>query len=462
MTVHSVTIHGANNTRRTFLSPVVHPLLNDEKPPSTLGDVMSTLQSVTTKLERLDIFKPDPRIMISDVDPASDPSATPTDVAIDIKLKELGRLKVQTGTDIGNSEGSAYGSLLWRNMFGGAEMLSLSASAGTRTRSAYSATLSVPVFSNPDMRVALDAMGSSTQKPWASHEEVLRGGNLRTGWLSKLGDLHAVEYSGMWRQITGLSGGASSSVRAEAGDSVKSSIRHIFERDRRDSRLLPQSGYQVKSTLELAGIGPLGGDVAFAKGEVDLGGAIPLGASGRSGVSVGAGLRLGAMYPLPMGFDFGGKAKPSRIADRFLLGGPNDVRGFKLGGLGPHDGPDAVGGDVYAAGGINVLLPVPYKGADSPLRFQVFLNGGRLAALRSKGKDKQAVAEGMGGRAVRNAMARAMREITAGPPSLAVGLGLVYAHPMARFEMNFGVPLAMARGEQATKGLQFGVGINFM
>ena len=49
-------------------------------------------------------------------------------------------------------------------------------------------------------------------------------------------------------------------------------------------------------------------------------------------------------------FDSDSKITSSRINDRFQLGGPADVRGFRLSGLGPHDGADAVGGDVYAAG----------------------------------------------------------------------------------------------------------------
>jgi outer membrane protein insertion porin family len=109
-----------------------------------------------------------------------------------------------------------------------------------------------------------------------------------------------------------------------------------------------------------------------------------------------------------------------------------------------------------------MLLPIPYKGPDSPLRFQLFVNGGRLVALKNKGKERQATGEGMDAKIVRDGMVRAFKEITGGPPSMAAGLGLVYAHPMARFELNFSLPLAMARGEQSTKGLQFGVGINFM
>jgi len=49
-----------------------------------------------------------------------------------------------------------------------------------------------------------------------------------------------------------------------------------------------------------------------------------------------------------------------------------------------------------------------------------------------------------------------------GIPSVAAGVGVVYAHPVARFELNFSLPLVMRRGEEGRKGLQFGVGINFL
>ncbi|KAK2039184.1 surface antigen [Colletotrichum somersetense] len=465
MTINRLQVHGATNTRRGFLDPIFQPLLADDaNTNSTLGQVAARLGEARGKLERLGIFHPDPKVHLNSSN-QTDPSSTPTDVDVDVVVKELSRYKFNAGTDVGNSEGSAYTSLLWRNIFGGAEQLTVNASAGTRTRSAYSATLSAPVKSNPDTRIALEGLASATDKSWAAHEEVLKGANLRFSWLSGPKDMHSVEYSGIWRQVTGLRDGASPTVRADAGDSVKSSIKHTYQRDQRDNPQLPQSGYVLKSVFELAGFGPLGGDVAFSKNEMEVGGAVPIpipGIDGPSGVSIGGGLRFGMLYPLPLGFSLGGKAQPSRINDRFQLGGPTDVRGFQYGGLGPHDGHDSVGGDVFAAGSVNMLFPLPYKGPDSALRFQVFANSGRLVAMKSKGKGDDETHKGLDAGSVANSAWRALNDLATGLPSTAAGVGLVYAHPVARFELNFSLPLVLRRGEQGTKGLQVGVGINFL
>ncbi len=335
-------------------------------------------------------------------------------------------------------------------MFGGAESLNLNASAGTRTRSAYQATFDTPIFSDPDKRVTLDALASSTHKPWSSHEEALKGAGIKYTWATDSGSRHQVGYTGIWRQVTALAANASPAVRKDAGDSVKSSITHTWLSDKRDNPFLPTNGYLMKTVSEIAGWGPLQGDVAFWKSELETAGAIPIpipGVEGDSGVSLSGGFRAGLLYPLPIGL--GSESKPSRINDRFQLGGPTDIRGFKISGLGPRDGPDALGGDVYYAASANLLMPLPRAGKDTPLRLQLFANAGRLLALND-GKNTQ--------RSVYGTVA----ELGDGLPSLAAGVGLVYAHPVARFELNFTLPFITRKGEEGRKGLQFGVGINFM
>ena len=280
---------------------------------------------------------------------------------------------------------------------------------------------------------------------------------MKLRWMSLGGGRHELGYNGVWRQITGLARDASPTVRGDAGDSVKSSLTHTWMKDRRDNPQLPTKGYFNKSTVELAGWGPLQGDVAFGKAEVEAQGAIlvPMpGIQDESGVSLTTGFRAGLLYPLPLGAE--SESKPSRINDRFQLGGPTDVRGFRLSGLGPRDGSDAVGSDVYAAGSANLLFPIPRVGKDRPLRFQIFANGGRLLALKTPKM------EGTDGEKSRQALSSTVAELGNGLPSMAAGFGLVYAHPVARFELNFSLPLVLRKGEDARKGLQFGVGINML
>lgn len=414
-------------------------------------------------IELPDIFHQSISLFVDRPSP-TDANSTPTDIDFYLSVREKSRVLLKTGTDVGNAEGSAYGNLLLRNIFGGAESLNINAAFGTRTRSAYQAAYEQPIFAGikGDLRGEIGGLASSTQNTFASHEEVLKGAWAKARWVGDGGTRQELAYNGVWRQITGLASNASPTVRGDAGDSFKSSITHTWVKDRRDNPLLPQRGYFTKTILELAGWGPLQGDVAFAKSEIQTQGSMPIsipGIQGDSGVSLTTGLRAGLLYPLPLGFDSDSKPTFSRINDRFQLGGPVDIRGFRLSGLGPRDGSDAVGGDLYAAASANLLFPIPRVGLDRPFRFQAFVNGGRLLALKGTRTNEKAEASGS---AVQKSVSRTLQELGNGLPSMAAGFGLVYASPVGRFELNFTLPLVLRRGEDARKGLQVGIGINML
>ncbi|KAJ0422542.1 surface antigen-domain-containing protein [Aspergillus carlsbadensis] len=457
--ISSVQVLNASHTRRGFLEQIFNPLLSaNQKQPRTLSEALREISARADKLSRFDIFQ-QPISVYLDQTPASEGQPDLTNLNVYYSVKEKSRVLLKTGTDLGNTEGSAYGNLLWRNVFGGAENLNLNASLGTRTRSAYQAAFDTPILSDPDFRLEIGGIASATQKSWASHEEVLRGGWGKLRWLTRSGHRHEFGYNGFWRQVTGLAENASPTVRADAGDGVKSSVFHSWTADRRDNPFLPSRGYYAKAFNELAGWGPLKGDVAFWKSEIETQGAVPIpipGIKGDSGISFTTGFRAGLLYPL--GFDSDSRLpRLSRLNDRFQLGGPTDVRGFRLSGLGPHDGADAVGGDVYAAGSANLLLPLPRVGAEKPLRLQAFVNGGRLLPLRTAQKTAPATSG-----EVTDAIASTVSELGNGLPSVAAGVGLVYAHPAARFELNVSLPLVLRKGEEGRKGLQLGIGINFL
>lgn len=491
VTISSITVLNAKNTRRSFLNRLFHPLLsNSDNSFYTLTEALQTLSKNVSKLERFDIYD-SPISAYIDRPDASNPLSTPSDLDIFLSVREKSRFTASSGTWAGSNDGSVYFNTLFRNLFGGAESLFANVSYGTRERSAYSAGFETPILSNPDLRWEFGGLQSTTHKSWASHQEQLRGGFTKLKWISDGGHRHELGYTGMWRQNSGLAEKASPTVRTDAGDSFKSSLAHNWTLDRRDNPLLPTNGSLLKTTAEIAGLGPLAGDVAFGKLEAENQNIFPIPIPGLStadttGISFTTSLRGGVLYPLSLQ----GSSQPSqsRINDRFILGGPNDVRGFRFGGLGPHDGQDAVGSDVYAAGGASLLFPLPKVGKDKPLRLQAFINGGRLLALQDsamggdggKGEAESSTAgfglndgapsssssssfgAGMSSQDVASSVRGTLAELGNGLPSVAAGIGLVYALPVARFELNFSLPLVMRRGEEARKGLSVGVGLTFL
>ena len=304
VTISSINVVGAPRTRKSFLERVFNPLLSaNQDRPYTLAEALQKVSRSANQLNRLDIFHTPISLYIDKPDPTN-ASSTPSDIAVYLSVREKSRLILKTGTDLGNAEGSAYGNLLWRNIFGGAESLNVNAALGTRTRSAYSVGFDTPILSNPDLRWSLDGLASSTQKTWSSHEEVLKGGATKLRWVAGGGNIHELNYTGMWRQVTGLAARASPTVRGDAGDSFKSSIGHTWTSDRRDHPLLPSKGYFLKTLSEVAGWGPLKGDVAFWKSEIEAQTALPIpipGVSGKPGVTFTTGLRAGLIYPLTLG-----------------------------------------------------------------------------------------------------------------------------------------------------------------
>ena len=67
----------------------------------------------------------------------------------------------------------------------------------------------------------------------------------------------------------------------------------------------------------------------------------------------------------------------TELPDRTYVGGPNSLRGFKVGGLGQRDGPDSLGGDMGWGMGVSVLAPFWNK-AHWPVRLHSFVNLGKV------------------------------------------------------------------------------------
>ncbi|MDC0650247.1 outer membrane protein assembly factor BamA [Alphaproteobacteria bacterium] len=154
------------------------------------------------------------------------------------------------------------------------------------------------------------------------------------------------------------------SITGEAGKTLlRSSVKYVLSKDKRDSRFDPTEGYYLKMDETLAGFG---GDVKFARTLLSASYYKPL---LFKSVILGASGKLGHVTGL------GDKTTQSQ---RFNLGG-RDVRGFGSGGIGPRDtgSSNAVGGNKMYAGSLEVISSLGVD-KDTGVRWTVFTDFGSL------------------------------------------------------------------------------------
>ncbi|KAJ3294022.1 hypothetical protein HK104_004013 [Borealophlyctis nickersoniae] len=442
--VNSIRIEGAQYTRGTVIERLVKPILQSQN----LGDVISESREACQRLRRLGVFR--------DVGVTLDTAGGRGD-AVDVVLtvNEGPRVYARQAVDVGNYEGNMNLTLKLSNLSGTGESFEMNAAYGletsvplhkdsdppfaSQTGTSFQLLFGKPVLPAPrfgkaahsesDARVEVGVSKTNRNLSlFASHEEKVQGIAARYKVSNPLDGSHVFSYNLDWRQVHSIAKEASWSVRKDGGHSLKSAVSHTFTRDRRDDPMLPTQGHYVKTTQEIAG---LGGDVQFAKGEVEGQYAFPLGL----GFSVTSSLRAGLVLPW--------KGQGTRINDRFTLGGPLTIRGFRQSGIGPKDHADTVGGDAFWAAGLSLFTPLPYL-VDKPIKGHLFVNGGSLIPVDTTKATQETVRD-----LIRS-------------PSVSTGLGLAVRFSILRLELNWCLPLIASQSDAVKPGLQFGIGLNYM
>lgn len=112
--------------------------------------------------------------------------------------------------------------------------------------------------------------------------------------------------------------------------------------------------------------------------------------------------------------------------------------------VGPHVSNSAVGGNAFWIGGLHAYVPLPFKNSFNDfLRVHCFLNAGTLSDVNS----------------FKNILTgnKLLNDIR-----LSYGLGLVMLFGnKARLEINYCLPFKSQSTDRTTKGLQFGIGLNY-
>lgn len=152
----------------------------------------------------------------------------------------------------------------------------------------------------------------------------------------------------------------------QKGTTVTSMVSGSVTRDSRDNIQSPSRGGQTGITLDVAG---LGGDSRFVKAVASTSYFKPV----WFGHIISG--RVEGAYAFGWGED--GKVP---IFERFFLGGPNSLRGWKFRQISPHDSTGfATGGTKEILGNAEYLIPLPFG-----LRLAGFFDIGNVYAAGSK------------------------------------------------------------------------------
>lgn len=443
--LHDILLYGVKDTRHDFLMALCRPYMDPavateplahmryghrlhfSKPgdTTTMPSILQLITSLSSDISRMELAKD---ISVQFEPLRSDKHPT-EDVDVILKIKPVSRFFLRTSTSVGNSEGTASVQGKLRNVFGGAETLEGSATLGTRTKHSYNFVFSSPVLACPDFWANVSAI--SQHRDLTAFIRAHEGQHLlRSSLIYAKGDgaRHELAYEASHRHFHHILPDASLSIRRLAKPSFKSAISYTFEQDTRDNTFATMVGSYFRSFTEYAG---LGGDTSYFKTDTQA----SVSDTFANGLTWSLAAKTGLLIPL--------NGCVPCLNDRFMLGGPTCIRMFRLNSLGPKFRHDSLGGDAFWAVGASLLSPIPMR-SHWPLKLHAFTNLGQLAQVQP------------------NAARKNHHWTELAQPSVSAGFGVLFQQGPVRLELNFGLPLVARVGDGIRKGLQFGIGIDFL
>uniref|UniRef100_A0A1B6HH09 Bacterial surface antigen (D15) domain-containing protein n=1 Tax=Homalodisca liturata TaxID=320908 RepID=A0A1B6HH09_9HEMI len=420
--VDRISIDGLGRTKDDFIIKAVNELFK----VNNFEEMLHQSRAVKTKLESLGCFQ---NIVIH-VDTSSGPKATP-DCGYEVTfiVRELKQIAGGVHTMVGtNNEGLLVASAKAPNILGRGERLHGEFSYGNKQTKSFNVTLTKPLLTKFNASVAGTVFNQD--QDWTMSKYKLResGIVLDFSFFSFNNLKHCLQWEGTIRDLGVGNRYAAFAIRENAGNTLKSSLRHILTYDTRRTLLFPSSGILSKFTTELAGVG---GNVGFFKNDMLLQVDVPLLTDFVLQGTFGGG------YMVPVD-----PAKKSIIVcDHFFLGGPVTFRGFDMRGAGPSSDGTFLGAKMYWCAGLSLFTPLPFRpsvgGFGEYFRTHFFANIGNIGNL--------SVADGL--------------------PSLlhqarlayGIGLALRLGH-FARVEVNYCFPMWTQDGDRAVHGVQIGLG----
>jgi outer membrane protein assembly complex, YaeT protein len=272
------------------------------------------------------------------------PGNTPDRAVIKVAVEEksTGSLSIGAGFSTGTGVLGDL-SVRERNFLGRGQDVVVSALLGQRRKQAE-LSFTEPYFLDRELSAGFDGFFVETDRQSESSFDVRTfGGDLRVGypWTEALTE--SWKYTLKESEIFNVPNDASIFVKQAEGSETYSEVSHIIAYDKRDSKIDATKGYLARLVTDAAG---LGGSVAYLRNRLETSYFYPVVENWVLSLSASGGAIVG------LGEDV-------QLLDRFFIGG-NEVRGFKIDGIGPRDRDtnDALGGEYFYAGSVQLAFPL--------------------------------------------------------------------------------------------------------
>jgi outer membrane protein insertion porin family len=284
------------------------------------------------------------------IDFREEQGSAPDKVALVVEVVEKSTGSINFSIGYSTAEAVVGGiSISERNLMGRGQNVRLATQLSFK-RQQIDFSFTEPYFLGMPISAGFDAFATrSDNQDYSSYTVEQIGGALRTGFRLDEWQSLNFKYSFSRRDIFDVDDDASLAIRDSEGVTYKSMVSTTYTYDDLDNPLKPTKGFRAQLTGDLAG---LGGDVYYASAEASAWWFQPL-------VSDGIVLKLEGN----VGHMEGWNGKDVPIQDRFFKGG-DSFRGFARSGVGPRmlngasGNIDAIGGQTYALGTVEVTFPV--------------------------------------------------------------------------------------------------------
>jgi outer membrane protein insertion porin family len=303
------------------------------------GDAFNTskLRRSEQRIKNLGFFKK--------TDITTNPGSAPDKTVITANVEEQSTGEFSVGVGFSTTDGVLGDiNIRERNFLGRGQDLRIGTTIAQFTKQ-VDLSFTEPYFLERNLAAGFDIFAiDQDNQLFAQFNQVTYGGSLRAGYQITEPLRQTLKYTLRQDTIKDVQPTASNLIQQQAGTRVTSAVGQVLLYDKRDNRLDPTSGYFGQISADFAGIAT---GVQYYRAVVNAGYYFPLAPE------------YVLSFTTESGYIHAWGGDVVRLEDRFFVGGDN-LRGFQVGGIGPHDNVtgDALGGNMYYTGSVSLSFPL--------------------------------------------------------------------------------------------------------